>query len=1424
MRLRHLTRLLVASVAVLLLSVSAFLRPARPPFPTAVVDPEAAPTWAEWLAGHPTRDPIRCHMTYMSPHYVDVPLATLPAGYRLALYRDRGEDGRDAVVWRHTAAGPGAAPGGPTASARATRIALFVPGNAGSRGQVRSLASESSRMVRALGSSPAAAASPEAPWWDHVSWLGRHPRPPAQPSPASPASPAYAWDSDPEAIDWFTLDFNEAWAAFSPHLLQLQAEALNQAIRFLIDDYAARRVARPPVGVAPTRPDADAHHHHHPNDNDNVNDNVNDNDAALTPLEIIVVGHSMGGVVARLAPLLDSYPQHAVHVLVTLATPHRRPPIATSRGLLQIYDAIQRGWNDPAEAEGDAVRRVVCGAGDGDGPGAAPEAGPPATDAALDAAAAPGMNPFGIAHVSLGSGNQDQLIPMESTRLAPVWGPDDTAMGAAATCDTMQFSTATTALMGAWTAADHLGIIWCHQVMRVVLTGLLHALHVPVPAAPAAKDAVPAILRRVAVQRIHRIREAWLRARWTPGEPWHAASAASPAPSSPVAAAAVSTEAAPPSSLRRPSPAADDATLGDPDAPVWHVRSAFSAPWPPRTILRPASAGGPADNAAPVAAVTDASSPVASAAYVVDATAYPTRPDVLPARPGAPFVERPAPPRRRAAPNADADADTDTDVNPDYRWHYRVRHGAVPLARALRAQLGSRLVIADAAPRAVAERARQAAALDLRGSAPPWRPWSWHRWAWTQRRVWARDAPSPSTRVDSPPETAAAAAGDGGTSDGGSRDRHSAPYVGATVFPEIRLPATPWMQYEVRLTCLARERGAAHASGTAPGGTPIPVHVQQSAPGWETKFWPHVPPGAWLPIGWNVDPRAPAAAFHPVLTLWPQPPPADAATRASQRASPSPVEPECATLVVEWRPHLWATLGQLVRSGWTDLAMGAFVWALLAFGTYLVSATEPDGRSAADADDGGDPAATAAAATNAAEGQDEDAAMSRARDPQKDAERGLAPLRLDTPHNDGDDAAAAAAGVSSGWTTRGMPADRREAVLAGMRRAPMGRSAVMRSIDAAVDTRCDAEGTRMPGGGAGDPHPASRWGTGGPAGLALPRCPAARRHHRRPVAAAAAAGVILLSLAWTAPGTCLRGTWLALASFAVFWLTHLLTATVFALLQRAPGAAWALPRRLTAPSVLLCLVLPPPLVCLAGWAMTLQTQRRHYDLDALGALLGAMAPLITLSVLLHVPGVIATLQALIAVHTEHVDRPVAAVATLLWQPGVEEERWLALLLLLGPAFRMPLHPGDRLAEVDADAGWRAMRSGAAAAVVSAASAASPGERPPLPSSAWRQRWRRQQRRLRVAFGGTRHAATAPATAPERGLTAWLGVRVLAAHRPARVVWTRVVAVAVVVLLSLSCRGRHLWAMTPLCSVLLAGLTHAVAPARRLRLLDRDLVK
>ncbi|RKO94899.1 PGAP1-like protein, partial [Caulochytrium protostelioides] len=293
----------------------------------------------------------------MSPHYVDVPLATLPAGYRLALYRDRGEDGRDAVVWRHTAAGPGAAPGGPTASARATRIALFVPGNAGSRGQVRSLASESSRMVRALGSSPAAAASPEAP--------------------------------DPEAIDWFTLDFNEAWAAFSPHLLQLQAEALNQAIRFLIDDYAARRVARPPVGVAPTRPDADAHHHHHPNDNDNI----------------IVVGHSMGGVVARLAPLLDSYPQHAVHVLVTLATPHRRPPIATSRGLLQIYDAIQRGWNDPAEAEGDA-----------------------------------------------------------STRLAPVWGPDDTAMGAAATCDTMQFSTATTALMGAWTAADHLGIIWCHQV------------------------------------------------------------------------------------------------------------------------------------------------------------------------------------------------------------------------------------------------------------------------------------------------------------------------------------------------------------------------------------------------------------------------------------------------------------------------------------------------------------------------------------------------------------------------------------------------------------------------------------------------------------------------------------------------------------------------------------------------------------------------------------------------------------------------------------------------------------------------------------------------------------------------------------------------------------------------------------------------
>ncbi|KAJ1034811.1 hypothetical protein NDA13_001065 [Ustilago tritici] len=208
----------------------------------------------------------QCRMSRMRPAYIDH-TANLesfsPSGlwrkYRLYLYRERDFEPMDL----------------PTGSP-----ALFVPGNAGSYGQVRSVASSASRQFYVENGSGAR----RQEWKD--------------------APPGVAH------TDWYTIDFNEDFSAFSGSTLIEQATFINEIIAYLTDRYASPATRGYAAGERNTT--------------------------------VPILAHSMGGIAARLTQHLPNHPRGRVDTIVTLSTPHAYPPVPFDRSVEYVYSLINQ--------------------------------------------------------------------------------------------------------------------------------------------------------------------------------------------------------------------------------------------------------------------------------------------------------------------------------------------------------------------------------------------------------------------------------------------------------------------------------------------------------------------------------------------------------------------------------------------------------------------------------------------------------------------------------------------------------------------------------------------------------------------------------------------------------------------------------------------------------------------------------------------------------------------------------------------------------------------------------------------------------------------------------------------------------------------------------------------------------------------------
>ncbi|GAA6061257.1 hypothetical protein JCM10212_000698 [Sporobolomyces blumeae] len=326
-----------------------------------------------------------CRMSYMSPSYLhlatfDKERTRLGNGpWGLYLYREAGWD-QD----------PGRTDDQGNESLELTGTpVVFVPGNAGSFRQVRSLASAATRTFF------------ELPGVERARRVG-----------------ATSEGSDGEgaaSLDFFTIDFNDDFSAFHGQTLFDQAEYTADVVKYVLGLYQNRTGGGRQTGPPPE--------------------------------SVIVVAHSMGGIVARAALLDPRYQPHSISTLITLATPHLVPPVTVDAGVGRVYSSVNSFWRHGYDLSTEALA-------------------PSEQARNLSRLARDELEDLVL--VSIGGGVSDEMIASEATSLSTLVPPDDSN----------GFAVSTTAIPGVETPIDHLAILWCQQLMQTLAEAILSIVDV----------------------------------------------------------------------------------------------------------------------------------------------------------------------------------------------------------------------------------------------------------------------------------------------------------------------------------------------------------------------------------------------------------------------------------------------------------------------------------------------------------------------------------------------------------------------------------------------------------------------------------------------------------------------------------------------------------------------------------------------------------------------------------------------------------------------------------------------------------------------------------------------------------------------------------------------------------------------------------
>ncbi|KAJ6132672.1 hypothetical protein N7471_007887 [Penicillium samsonianum] len=288
-----------------------------------------------------------CGVPMMSPTFIrmlefDTEHTRFASKYNLFVYREEGVD-----PYTQDNIGLNGVP------------VLFLPGNAGSYRQVRSLAAEASR---------------------HYYDVVRH------------DESRHA--AGTRSLDFFMVDFNEDMAAFHGQTLLDQAEYVNEAISYILSLYHDPRRTRRDPGL----PD---------------------------PSAVVLIGHSMGGIVARTSLTMANYQANSVNTIITMSAPHAKPPVSFDSDIVHTYKQINDYWRD-AYAQTWANNNPL----------------------------------WHVTLISIAGGARDTVVPSDYASISSL------------VPETHGFTVFTSSIPDVWIGMDHLSITWCDQFRKAIIKSL----------------------------------------------------------------------------------------------------------------------------------------------------------------------------------------------------------------------------------------------------------------------------------------------------------------------------------------------------------------------------------------------------------------------------------------------------------------------------------------------------------------------------------------------------------------------------------------------------------------------------------------------------------------------------------------------------------------------------------------------------------------------------------------------------------------------------------------------------------------------------------------------------------------------------------------------------------------------------------------
>lgn len=215
---------------------------------------------------------------------------------------------------------------------------------------------------------------------------------------------------DPDAVpsgqrplDFFSVDFNEDFTAFHGQTLLDQAEYLNEAVAYILSLYH-----KPEKSIRdPSLPD---------------------------PTSVIIVGHSMGGMVARTMLTLPNYQANSINTIITLSAPHARPPVSADADIVLVYKRTNDYWRQ-AYSQKWANNNPL----------------------------------WHVTLVSIAGGGLDTVVPSDYASINSIVPKSH------------GFTVFTAAIPRVWTGMDHLELTFCDQFRKVLIRTLFNIVDVNRP-------------------------------------------------------------------------------------------------------------------------------------------------------------------------------------------------------------------------------------------------------------------------------------------------------------------------------------------------------------------------------------------------------------------------------------------------------------------------------------------------------------------------------------------------------------------------------------------------------------------------------------------------------------------------------------------------------------------------------------------------------------------------------------------------------------------------------------------------------------------------------------------------------------------------------------------------------------------------------